>query len=114
MIFSDVREEIAAALNTVGPLTGYENTPTIFSTGDAWPRWRAMDAQGAPSLFVVTWEIIVVTGGTPSDAEAYAEEHLQDILGALAEVAYVTSVAPTVIQTSSGDLYGVVITAVRE
>lgn len=114
MMFSDVREEIAAALNTVADLTGYENTPAIFSVGDAWPRWIGMEATGAPGLFSVNWQIIVITGGTPEDAETYVEQRLQDILGALTEVVYINSVAPTVIETGSGSLYGALITAVRE
>lgn len=114
MTFTEVRAEIAAALNEADGITGYANTPSVFSVNDAWPRWTGMDAQGAPGVFSVNWQILVITGGTPADAEMIDETTVQAILDVLQTVVYVTNVAPTVIQTPSGDLYGLSITAVRE
>jgi hypothetical protein len=113
-MITDVRSEFAAALSEVDGITGHDSTPVVMSVGMAWSRWTGIEQQAAVGLFATNWQILVICGGTPDQAEAYLNTHLSDILDALAPVAFVTSASPSVIQTTSGDLYGLVVNAVRE
>jgi len=109
-----VRQEFADALSAVEGLTGHAETPVVMAVGTAWSRWTGLEAQGTPGLFATAWQVLIITGGTPAQAETYLNEKLSDILDAIQPVAWVTSATPTQIDTPSGTLYGLAVTAVRE
>ena len=51
MSLTEVRQEIADALSTVGQLTGYPAPPSVMAVGDAWPLLAGLASAGAPGSF---------------------------------------------------------------
>ena len=108
------RAAIAAALDAVTDITGYDDQPSMLSPGDAWVRWGGFDAAGPVLTFMTIWRIWVVCGGTPQDAMTFLDTHLADVLDAIDQLVYVTGVQPVEIQISGGVTYGAEITAQKE
>lgn len=114
MSLATARQAFADALSTVDGIRGYTSPPPTMHPGAAWARLSNMDSQGAPGLFTVTWDVLVISGGVPGQVEPFLDEHLAGITDALAPIAFVTAVNPTAITTPSGDLFGVMLTTIRE
>lgn len=115
MSLTQDRADIAAAIDVVADMTGYDDTPPMLSVGDCWVRWAGYEASGAPLTFLTTWKIDIICGGTPTDAIAFLDSHLADVLDAIDHLVFLVGVAPVEFQIpSNGVLYGAEITAQKE
>lgn len=115
MSLSSDRAAIAAALDPIPDITGYDDEPALLNVGDAWVRWAGWLPSGAVGTFVATWLVNVITGGTPSDAMLFLDNHLELITDALDDLAFVTGVAPVDFQIPNvGVMYGAEITLKKE
>jgi hypothetical protein len=118
MSLLSVRQEIATALSTVTGVTGYTDPPGVMAPGGAWPLLTSLTtADHLPAgLFLAQWRVLLITGGTPEDALTWLDgAAFPLVLAALAPHGWITQAQPVTIATpSSGTLYGVEITLVRE
>jgi hypothetical protein len=109
------RAAIAAAVDAVQDITGYDDQPAMLNVGDAWVRWAGWLAAGPLALFETTWLVDVITGGTPTDAMNFLDSHASLLVDAVAPLAYVAAVLPVDFQIpNAGVLYGAEITLKRE
>jgi hypothetical protein len=114
MNLSQNRDDIAAALNGVEGITGFSEPPNVFKAGAAWPLLGSLSNAMAPGVFAATWYVHLVTGGTPTEALAFIDEHLADVVDALGPVAWVEQIDPVALPTNSGNYYAVQLTLTRE
>jgi len=115
MNLSAVRDEFVDALTGIDGIYPTTDVPSTMDAGACWPMLTGLEATGAPGCFTAGWLIRVVTGGDQQDGTAFMDEHLSGVINALAPVAFVQSVTPVILATSSaGDLYGIDIRVVRE
>lgn len=113
MGLSDARAEIVAALNSVDGVKAYDKRPSTPRQGDAWLRWRA-ERDDDSGGFDVTWFIAVVTPQGEAAADAWIDDHLDDLLAALRPATYVTGYGPANLSTDASQVDGLLITTNRE
>lgn len=104
---ADTRAAIAAALSTVTDVTGYERRPRSFKSGDAWPLWRGAE-RGDASMYVNTWQVIVVLPVTEEKADEWADSHGYAIADALP--LFVDSMVPSLLPAEGDGIPALLIT----
>lgn len=113
MSFTSTRGDLATALSTVEGITGYPKRPKTLSTGVGWALLDNAE-RGPGAAFAATWRVLVVLGGDEMVAYDKADELLPPLVDAIDPVAFVDSARPIAIQTSSGELFALEITARSE
>ena len=103
MSFVNDRTEIAAALETVDGVKGYDYRPRAPKTGDAWPTLPTLDLQ-AGLVWRPTWTVHVVLPSDERAAAKWMDAHFLAIVTALRVPAFPESATPAVMETSAGDL----------
>lgn len=107
------RVDIADALSLVAGVTGHAWRPSVIASGSAWPVLQRAERRPGQT-FEAHWKVYVALSGDEVSATARVDDLLAGLLTALEPVAYVSDVAPVVLATGSGDLYGLEITAISE
>jgi hypothetical protein len=108
------RINVAAALSTVGGVTGFPRRPAVMRAGDAWPQWRGSERAGGES-FEVTWQILIVLpAADETSADSFADSHLDALADALRSLLFIDTVGPASIPSEGGDLYALMITGRSE
>lgn len=113
MTLSGARAEIVAALNTVDGVKAYDKRPATARQGDAWLRWRA-ERDDDSGGFDHTWYVAIVTPQGEAAADAWIDDHLDDLLAALRPATYVTAYGPANFGTDTSPIDGLLITTNRE
>lgn len=108
------REDLAAAVETVSGLTCSPYYTQGTSPGDAHIRLdeRVRDESGFG--FLDTWHVVIVLGQDTVSAEQWIEEHSAELLTALSEEMWVTSLLPSEILIGATVVNGVIVVGVRE
>lgn len=110
MSFDTSRADIAAALNAIEGVNGFEKRPKVLNPGDAYPLLET--AERGPGLaFMAIWRILLILGRDEPSATDQTEALLPELAAALDPVAFVTAVTPVAIPTQGGDLFALEITA---
>jgi hypothetical protein len=107
------RAEIRAALDAVDGVKSYDKQPAAPRQGDAWLRWRGDRADEGVG-FDVTWIIVITTPQGEAAADAWIDDHLDDLLAALRPATYVTGYGPANLGTDASPIDGLLITSNRE
>jgi hypothetical protein len=109
------RTRIAAALNTVSGINGYDARPHTIRAGDGWPQWSGGIRDETSVGFEETWRVMVVCSqASANDADRFLDSHGQQLLDALAPILFVDGYAPAKLETEAGDLYALMITGRTE
>ena len=105
------RAVIAAALNTVAEVTGYEHRPKVQKPGDAWPTLPTVQREQG-LVWRPEWTVVVFLPQDPQEASEWMDAHLLDVLAALqtSSPLFPESAEPAVMPTSGGDKYVLEIT----
>jgi hypothetical protein len=108
------RAEITAALNTIDGVKCYPARPSTPRTGDAWLRWQADRGDDSAGGFDHVWRIVIVTPQGEAAADAWVDDHIDDVLTALRPVTWVTAYEPANLGVDNSPVYGILITSERE
>lgn len=91
------KNRVKAALNPVAGVTCYVYAPNVWKPGDCWPQWSgAGQPESGPyaQSFTHAYRLIVVLPADRDAADTWVDEHLDDLVAALADVISVTEIAP--------------------
>jgi len=114
MNLGTIRQEIAAALDTVAGVHGHTHRPAALNNGDAWPQWRGSEAAGGHST-ESTWAVLIALPQTDDiTADGFVDSHGAALLEALRPVIFVDTIAPAEISTDAGNFYALLITGRAE
>lgn len=104
------RQTLAAALSTVGGVTGYAKRPKVLKAGDAWSLVDQV-SRGAGAAIVAwqtTWRIVVVVGPDEATATDQFDEWVPLVVEALQELAFVDLARAVQIPAEQGNnLFGI-------
>ena len=103
------RQAIAAALQTVAGVKGYDKRPRAFKAGDAWPLLGPLD-RGPGLAFTATWRVLVVLPQDEVKASEWLDSHTEDLVDALLPVGFVDTITPVELSTEAGPLLAAEIT----
>jgi hypothetical protein len=90
MSIAGMRAVLKTALDTVDGVRGYEYRPDSITDGDAWPVRGPAERDQASGLFLLDWGVQVVLPSDPKQADAWMDAHVNALVTALGQVAYVT------------------------
>lgn len=113
MTFAAGRLSLATALGAVPDVTGHVHRPSSPAIGDAWPvlgPWT----RGAGDAFLVTWRVRVLLPQDEESASTWLDDHWPALYHALKPCGHVQQGAPTLLQSSGGDLYALEIILIGE
>lgn len=90
------RQAIGAALDAVDGINGYGWPPRAYKPGDAWGQWggAGLAGDGYATTFTSRFRVIVVLPADQKTADAFADEHLDAIVAALAPLLAITGIDP--------------------
>jgi hypothetical protein len=89
------RQDIAAVLTIAGVTTGNLYKPSILAAGVAWPQIASLDL--VEGFFATTWAVYVVLPAGDKAASIWWDQHVREVLAALAPVIYVERIEPVLI-----------------
>lgn len=106
MSFTDARDRIVAALNTVAGVHASVSRPKTIGVGAAWPLFDGAQLV-AGSTFEGTWRVMLALGGDERAALAKGDELLPLVTRALWQGGggHVYQLTPGILQTGAGDMF---------
>lgn len=109
-ILTGDRVAIAAALDYMEGVTGYEFRPTTPRPGDAWPLLGALE-RGPASAFTVNWNVYVVLPADERAASQWIDDRVDELVGELEPVGFVDRVEPVKLDINNDQTaYGLLVT----
>jgi hypothetical protein len=112
MNLTTARQELADALSTIEGLNGTPYRPVVIKGGSAWPLLAS--AERECNTWQLNWSILICLGQDEKVASLATDAILPQLMDALDELAFITAVSPVGIDTGSGTLLGLQITAHSE
>ena len=113
MRLDEMRLNVATALNAVPDVTGHRFRPAAPAIGDGWPLFASME-RAAGTAFLATWRVRVALPSDEESASTWMDGHWDALYYALEPLGFVQRMLPTLLPTSSGDLYALEITMITE
>jgi hypothetical protein len=90
------RELIRDAMSAVTGVTGYVYSPDAQRAGDAWGQWggdEPVEGGRYATTFLRTYRVIVVLSADQRAADAWVDDHLEDIIDRLSLVLSISGYA---------------------
>lgn len=91
---SVMRARFKAALDTAVGVQGFEYRPDSLASGDAWPVRGPAERDQPSGMFLVEWAVQICMDSDEEIADQWIEDHISDVVEALAPVAYVDGYLP--------------------
>jgi hypothetical protein len=110
---ADARAGLMAALNSVDGVKYFAKVPAAPRQGDAWLRWRA-ERDDEFGGFDHTWYVAIVTPQGEEAADAWIDDHIDELLAVIRPVVYATAYGPANVGTDASPVDGLLITTTRE
>lgn len=88
------RQEFRNALGTVADVSGFATRPKSNNPGDAWPVFAGMTRDEGTPGFIATWHVFVILPVDQAAADAWIDDHIDDLHDKLQPIAYIDSFAP--------------------
>lgn len=111
MSITSTRDDIAAALATVGGVNGFPRRPRAPRPGDAWPLFQGSERDDDTGLWSHKFTIGVMLPQDEAAADAWIDEHFESVAQAIeqAGVGWVDQCDPANLGTETSPVYGLVI-----
>ncbi len=93
MSIASIRTEVAEALTLADGVQGFTHRPAAVRVGDAWLRWTGGPMVGG-GVMETTWQVHVAMPLDEAAQETWRDDHLEDVLDALAPHVFTVSVEP--------------------
>jgi len=107
------RAELAAALNTIDGVIGYEYRPTTPRPGDAWPLLGPMERDEGRA-FIVTWRVFVFLPQDERAASDWIDAHFDAVVDGLSPVVFVDKGEPFLIPAAGSEQFCLMISTRSE
>lgn len=88
------RAEIAAVLDTVTDVKGYPKRPKATKSGDGWPQWSGSERDEQSGQFAETWRVLIELPADEAAADAWVDEHRDELWDALSPAGWITAFEP--------------------